>query len=540
MPPSTTTASGSPVPAGPAEPGRLTLFSYTVEPRSALYRGIMGLFLEAKSRYRIQFRPEEITSAVLPLLREGEGPAAVERCLDSLVDWGNLRRGHDTGRVATLDDFRRRHFVYQMTPAGEVAERAVGEVLEALERSGSLQRVMLGTIRRSLEAIAAEIAADSPRSEQVFEHLFNLTEQFNALTQNAGTFLIRLNEAIDSGEVNAEAFVLYKQAVIEYLEGFIAELSREAPRIGRLIADVEAAGAERMIALAAAADAAPGPLGLADPAAKLRQKWHGIGAWFVGVRQEPPTIELLRGAARAAINRILLVLERLHEKRFRRVSRTADLLRLAAWFDELSRPARLARNAPPEQGAEQAHRLFQAAFGLYGARHLGGRELDADLVAPSVSWWDAPGAVIAPALRTTGRVTPSGRPAQIADHSRAKRLLAERLRGERQAAEGALARFAGRGPLALAELPPLTPGELTLLLSLLDRLLAAAPDAAGRRETRSRDGRLRLVLTLPAGAAAAALRSPVPRAVVRSAAGRLSLPPWVLTVEDLRARRASA
>jgi uncharacterized protein (TIGR02677 family) len=542
------TPSPDPAPAHLREAGRLTLFSYTVEPLAWLYRAIMRLFLDAKARYRIQFRPDEIAAAVsaaLPADQELK-QETVDRCLDSLAGWGNLRRSHDTGRVATLDDFRRRHFVYQMTPAGEVAERAVGEVLEALERSGSLQRVMLGTIRRSLEAIAAEMAAEmapyekgrrAPRPEQVFEHLFNVTEQFSALAQNAGTFLTRLNEAIDSGEVNAEAFVVYKQAVIEYLEGFVAELSREAPRIARLIAEIEAAGAERMIGLAAAADAAPSPLGLADPAARLRQKWQGIGAWFVGVRQEPPTVELLRGAARAAINRILLVLERLHEKRFRRVSRTADLLRLAAWFDEL---ALAGREAPPGGTAEQAHRLFQAAFGLFGARHLSGREVDADLVAPDASWWDSPSAAIAPALRATGRVTATGRPGQIADHSRAKRLLAERLRGEREAGEAALARFAGRGPLPLAELPPLTEGELTLLLSLLDRLLAVVPDAAGRRETRSRDGRLKLVLALAAGTAAEAPRSAVPRARIRSAAGCLSLPPWVLTVEDVRARRVSA
>jgi uncharacterized protein (TIGR02677 family) len=519
--------------------GRLTLFAYTVEPLAWVYRATMRLFLDAKSRYRIQFRPDEIAAELRHALLAGPEPAhaVVERCLDRLVEWGNLRRSHDTGRVTTLEDFRRRHFLYQITPAGEVAERAVGEVLEALEKSGSLQSVMLGTIRRSLTAIAAEIEQSSPRPEHVFEQLFNLTEQFNALTQNASTFLTRLNEAIDSGDVNADAFIVYKQAVIEYLDSFIGELSREAPRIARTITQIERAGSERMIALAAAADAAPAPLGLADPAEKLRRKWRGIAAWFVGDGQEPPTVDLLRASARSAINRILLVLERLHEKRFRRVSRTADLLRLAGWFDEASRQP---------GGSERAARLFQAAFGLFGARHLGGREPDADLVDPSASWWDAPPVLVAPSLRATGRVSAAGRPGQIADHSRVKQLLVDRLRDHREAGAAALSLFADRGPLALADLPVLTGDELAMLLSLLDRLLSVAPGAAGRREVRSRDGRLRLTLDLPGApgipvpADEASARAPGTLAVVRTAAGCLTLPAYVITVEDRMPQRIPA
>lgn len=515
--------SSAPLPR--ATGGRLTLFSYTVEPLAPVYRAILRHFLEAKTRYQIQLRPEEIASELRRSFREL--PAGdVDRALDRLVEWGNLRRSHDTGRVATLEDFRRRHFLYQLTPAGEVAERAVGEVVEALERSGSLQRVMLGSILRNLDAILQELESGEPRPDRLFEHLFNLTEQFKALTENASTFLARLHEAIDQGEVHAEAFIVYKQAVLEYLEQFLGELSETAPRITQTIRAVEARGIDRLAALAARADAAPSPLGLRDPAGELRRKWRGIAAWFVGDGRDPATLELLRKAARGAINRILLVLERLHEKRFHRFSRTTDLLRLAGWFDRL---------ADEENGEEKAHRLFQAIFGLFGARHLGGLEEDPDLVLPGASWWNVPPVAIAPALRETGRSTTLGRPARIVDHSTVKRLLAERHRREREARSAALARFAGQGPIPLSALPVLSPDEFDLLLSLLDRLLAIPPGPAGTRVARSRDGRLRLRLEEP---------EPGRLATVETAAGRLTLPAYVLTVEDAMAapalREASA
>jgi uncharacterized protein (TIGR02677 family) len=498
----------------------LTLFSYTQQELTPLYRATMRLFLEAKERYRIQFRPGEV-AAELPRVgyRDEVDRAALDRALDQLVSWGNLRRSHDTGRVATLEDFRRRHFFYQMTAAGEAAERAVGEVVAALASSGSLQRVMLGAILRGLGELAAELLEPAPRPERLYELLFNAGEQFRALTENAGVFLGRLHEALDASEVSAPAFLLYKQAVLEYLEQFVAELAELTPRIASEVGRIQAAGTERMVALAAQADKTPTPEGTRDRSEELRRRFQGMVVWFLGDGREAPTVEALRGAARSAVARILVVLERLQEKRFRRVNRTADLLRLAAWFDALD------ALEDDEDGGLRAHRLFQDAFGLFGARHLSGRHEDPAAVPPGASWWEAPPVPVPPALRSTGRNTATGRPGQVADHAEAKRFLVERHRREREARAAALARFAGRGPVALADLPPLGEDELAALLSLLARLLAVPP-AGGVREARSADGLLLLRLEEPAEGE---------WAVVAARTGRLTLPAYVIEVEDATA-----
>jgi len=512
-------------PTGAPDPyRRLTLFSYTVESNAPLYRAVMRLFLEAKARYRIQFRPDEVAAELRRAGFELELPeGGLERALDQLVEWGNLRRSHDTGRVTTLEDFRRRHFLYQLTAAGEAAERAVGEVVTALETSGSLQRVMLGAILRNLDHLVRQLDRDAPQPERLFEALFNIAEQFKALTENASTFLARLHEAIDRGEVHVEAFRIYKQAVLEYLDKFLDELKEIAPRIRQRIRQVEGRGVDRMIELAASAEETPEPLGMADPAEMLRRRWQGVTAWFVGAGAEAPTVDKLRAAARGAIHRILLVLERLHEKRFRRVSRAADLVRLATSFERLA--------ATPD-GEPRAHRLFQATFGLFGARHLGELHEDPEVAPAGASWWEAPPVPVARSLRETGRMTSPGRAARIVDHSQAKRFLAERHRRERQARAQALTCFADRGPLSLAELPRLGPDEFRLLLELLDRLFSIRPEADGAREARSHDGRLVLRLEPPA--------APDQLARVETSAGTLTLPAGTLTVDDLTAGGAAS
>jgi uncharacterized protein (TIGR02677 family) len=515
---------------------RLTLFAYTVESLAPLYRAVMAEFVEAKGRYRIQLRPEEVGAAVERAgfggLLAGDDSGQLERALDKLVEWGNLRRSHDTGRVATLEDFRRRHFLYQVTPAGEAAERAVGAVVDALESSGSLQTVMLGAILRNLEVLARELALDAPAPAVLYEALFNVTEQFRALAENASTFMTRLHEAIEAGEVKTDAFLLYKQAVIAYLEEFVGELAAIAPQVTARVREIEAAGGghgvERLTTLAARADRAPTLDGVRDVSGELARQWRGLAAWFVDAGGTPATVDLLRGAARGAINRILMVLERLHEKRFRRVNRTADLLRLAAWFDA----ADASVGGATEAGTE-IHRMFHASFGLASARHLGGVEQDPERaerleqVRPGTSWWAAPAVAVAPALRETGSSAVRGRAAQVVDYSRVRRRLADEHRQRRAEREAALSRFAGAGPRLLSELPTLDAGEFALLLALLDRLFSIVPSAGGRRETWSGDGRLRLVLDPPEAGAPA---------VVRTDAGHLTLPDFALTVEDRTAR----
>jgi len=521
IPENSTAEEKSAVPGGSVYP-RLSVFAYTVEGLAPLYRAIMRLFVEAKASYRLELRPAEIAaelerrSAIPGDLATRPSREELDRALDQLSTWGNLRRTHDTARVATLEDFRRRHYLYQLTPAGEAAERAVASVIEALENSGSLQTVMLGAILRNLAALAEEIGKDSPSPAALYEGIFNVTEQFTALTENASTFMARLHEAIDASEVETEAFIVYKHAVIAYLEEFIGELARLAPRIEAQIRAVEEGGeVEKLVRLAAEADRAPSLGGERDVSGRLEGQWRGLSRWFVGTAEEPATVERLRSAARRAINRILQVLERLHDKRFRRVSRTADLLQLARWFESA-------------EGETDAHRLFQNAFGLASARHFGGFDEERDLVRASVSWWRGTPVEISQMLRESGRIAPSGAAARVVDHSAARRRLAEAHARRHRRFLRALERFAGRGPLPVGELEPLSDEEFELFLELLDRLLALPPDTRGLRRGRSRDGRLGLRLEAPADGE---------RAVVHTAAGRLELPAYTLTVEDLVAAR---
>ena len=63
--------------------GRLPIFSYTVEPLAPLYRAVLRLFLDAKGRYRIQFRPDEVATELRRAgFREEVPEGGIDRALD--------------------------------------------------------------------------------------------------------------------------------------------------------------------------------------------------------------------------------------------------------------------------------------------------------------------------------------------------------------------------------------------------------------------------------------------------------------------------
>jgi uncharacterized protein (TIGR02677 family) len=115
-----------------------------------------------------------------------------------------------------------------------------------------------------------------------------------------------------------------------------------------------------------------------------------------------PGPEQLRGAAGQALGQLITNAKRLLDSSGTGFSRRADFLRLARWFAAAD--------------DEQAHRLYDAAFGAYPARHLlfGPDEPD-PRIGPTTSWWYAEPIPIPVSLRERGDRTMRGRTSRVPD-----------------------------------------------------------------------------------------------------------------------------
>lgn len=484
------------------DPARFKPFSYLTAQNTELYRRVMLAFVAAKRRFVVHLRAEDIGQS-LP----GDDLQAITDALKQLVAWGNLRADPDTSRVTSVEDFHRARFLYQLTHAGEAAERSLAVYDEQLGRRGALQAVALGDIAaglRALRALAAEPEPDVGRSGLV---LRDLVGRCGDLAENAQAFMGSLQRTIDLYELEVDAFLAYKDRLIDYLERFIKGLATTGAEIAELLSEIGEADVDRLLRLVAerdAEDVAPGgeasrEQSVAAELAGWRERWLGLRQWFISAPGHPSQAKLLRASALKAIPDLLGVVALLNQRRSGRSDRNADFRELAVWFAQ----------APDEAAM---HSLWQASFGLNSARHL---TIDGDTaqareqspVRPSTPWRDAPRLMISPRLRRTGSYERRGKPSRVIDRRSERQFLAARAAAEAEQAAAARARLITEHPVRLSELDVLDADAFSLFLALLGHALAARrPDEPVIR-TVTGDGSLEISLTPIAGAGLVEIRT---------------------------------
>lgn len=505
------------------EDGRYQPFAHLTVQNADLYRQLMGVFVTAKQQFSVHLRPEDVHAA---LPAEDRQPLeAVTSALQSLERWGNLRADPDTSRVTAVEDFYRRRYIYQLTRAGEAAEQALAAYDEELGRRGELQAVALADIATQLRTLLALHRQPEPDPAVVHLALLALVDRFTGLAENARAFMGSLQRAIDLHDAEIEAFLAYKDRLIDYLKRFIEDLVTRGAEIAALLDELGephvAGPAGRLLRTAAereAADAAP------DAAADARERahrrwlgrWAGLRAWFLSGAGRPSQAKLLRAAARHAIPDLLGVVRALNERRSGRSDRSADFRTLALWFAQA-----------PDDAAR--HRLWRSAFGLYPARHL---TIDQEAlesgqsqpVPAATPWYEAPGVRISPQLRRTGSYERRGRARAVEDRTQARQYLAQLARKQAAETAAARARLATRGQVRLGDVGELDPAAFGLFLQLLGDALAAWHPGRDSVTATTNDGTMEIRMTrLPNGGTAE----------VRTSGGVFSGPDHLVEILDL-------
>lgn len=485
-------------------------FAYLNAPNAPIYRRVMRALMAEKERFTVHVRPEQVSEALRVDGGEPVEGQVVADALERLADpkWGNVLAFPDSSRVTALEDFYRRRMLYQMSRPGEAAERALAQYDAALGTRGSLQSVALEDIVVLLTHLRDTVAdheagrpADAARTHQA---LRSLRERFAELAENAVAFMGSIQRTIDLHDADVEAFLAYKEQLIEYLERFIHDLLTRGAAIAELLGSIPPEGVEFLATTAAereATDAAPGEAETAAAAARevwLRQ-WSGLTDWFVSSPGRDSEAKLLRARARAAIPSLLAVVRSLHDKAGGRTDRTHDYLTLARWFANLD-----------DDG--DRHRLWRTAFGLTPVRHLSVTAETEDAWAAAdlgnaTPWAEAPAVRISPQLRRTGSYERRGKAVQVADRSDAKALLVARAREEAEQTAAARRRILTHGPRPLSAFGELDPDAFRLFLGLLGDALAAMGPRGETAQVHTSDGELTVTLRRVPGAGVAVIRT---------------------------------
>lgn len=461
------------------------LFTFATTDRRDVHIAIMTVF-EDGAVLGPSMTFDQIRSGLVDLgWDEPLDDAELDRALGALVGWRLLEATQDHGaRYTTPEEFERRNLNWSLTPHGIAAIGGLLHALEVLRRAVSLQPAVLDAIADGLgdlHSLASDDAADHAR---ITTRLAEVESHMTSLVGNVRQFNSQLQRLMREDATADEVFLEVKERTVTYLQEFVNGVERPMRRVALGVSRIDEYGVATLLDRALAG-ANLAPVAGEDPApewlAERSKRWGALRAWFAPEDGSEPRIRRLESVARQAIVQLLRVLERRREARCRSVSIPHDFRALARWFAAAS-------------GEGEAHRLFNAALGLWPARHPHLLVEDAEAVPSTTSWLDAPPVVVAPSLRTTGSLQHRGRPSPVGDPA------AVRARRQREQAQDLArsyevrARLRSDGLVRLSTFGRLDREAFEELLALLGRALSAPRAGDGSRRATSADGQVEIVL----------------------------------------------
>ncbi|RDG36689.1 TIGR02677 family protein, partial [Streptomyces corynorhini] len=456
---------------------RLTAYTYLSAPDRLEYLAVMRVF--RRSALLTDLAVPDVLARLAdgaPGPARGLGAQTLTARLEQLVRWGNLVRGGHTVRASSISDYHRAGSRYQLSKLGERIQRDADEVLAGADAAREVSRELPALIERGLRELAERVRSpQGVEPRDALERVSTVFAQFTEFTGSVRDFYAYLGQVLARYDLDSAAFEGFKELLLDYVETVTDDVSFRAPRIA---AALELLWPE-LPGLLKRLDAHAGGLTEAAPGGgagtrvlrgrgRARADWEGLRGWFTDQDGTGSEADRLRDATTRALRSLLADAKRTLRSASGDTSRRKDLLRLARWFDE----------AAPQD----AHDIAVAAFGLYGARHLGVAPAPDEALPAQTSWWTGPAVEVPVALRERGSRAQRGRASAVEDHSAQKELLRRTARAE--AAERRAAADELRGVADRFGGVELTPAALGLLLELLATALGKArlPGARGARE----------------------------------------------------------
>jgi uncharacterized protein (TIGR02677 family) len=435
---------------------RRDLFRYLTCEESADYVAIMDLFAATLLT--------DLSAGELAGQLAGRGvdlsrDTAEARCRQ-LSDWGNLVPSIRDARVATVTEYIRSRSRYQVSKLGGRVHRQALEILHASDGAREVARELLGQIVQSLDRILAMLdrghAGGALDAEALAGEVTTVFSNQRLFTDSVRDFYAYLAGILSRYDLAGDEYAKFKELLLVYIDLITADVNRHAPAVAHRVGLV-LAQADLVLQALAALPGLTSPDGVQVERAqgRTRTDWEELAAWY-DASHGASGPEQLRGAAGQALGQLITNAKRLLDSSGTGFSRRADFLRLTRWFAAAD--------------DEQAHRLYNAAFGAYPARHLlfGPDEPD-PRVGPTTSWWQAQPVPVPVSLRERGDRTMRGRSSRVPDPT------ADRLRLTAEAQREAEQRQAAAAELALAGAlhgATISPAARDLLLDLVGALLA--------------------------------------------------------------------
>ncbi|HBE76514.1 MAG TPA: TIGR02677 family protein [Firmicutes bacterium] len=477
--------------------------SYLNQGNTWRYRAILGYCFRQHERLHHYVYPEEIydylhTDSLFGSYSEEQ----LQQDLKQLVDWKNLIPRQETGRVQTIDDFKRKKFRYQCTPYTIEIERMIVRLRQLGDSfGGSLEATLFERLQKALSQLQEQgMVLDDAELNQSWEDLYGY---FRNMVQNASDYLAHLKSDKVEEQMMTAAFVVYKNAFTQYLQNFILSMQRASFKIEallkkvspQLIAEITGRLADYQLSIPRL-DAKPSREELII---SYRDKYQSMAEWFLGRPGHPSELLSLQNETTETIRRITRFAQRLGERAQAFRSRRHDYIHLAGWFAGM-------------EDIGEAHQLASLLFGVSRTRHLYGGMRLSDNIESKI--WEEPPTVVTLIPRVSG-YREKTKPGAVINRSKEKQETLREYLIEQRRNEALIEKLIVDDKIIMANLDEIDVFVRKTLLSWITRCMQSRD-----RTIQTETGRTIWLKDDPSGR----------RIVLQAADGALEMPNYILEI----------
>lgn len=505
---------------------RLRMYAYLAVPEYAhTYFAIMRVF---SASLMADLSATDVATALAAFERAGwidpgesKTTKVIDR-LDRLTKWGNLTLGRRETNARSIAEFSQGSIRYQVNKLALRIHREAEAVLKVPLGAREVSREMLPAIQRGLQAIRDSVAKlyttehrSGPASAEVTalrselsEQVTTLFLQHDELANTVRDFYAYVGQVVARHDLNPQEIAGLRGLLVEYIQRVVDDVLRHTVPIVEALTRLKPLLPDLLLFLAPADE-------LGDEVERARgrteEDWLGLADWFVSRSGKISQVEALRNATTKAIGSLLSNVKRATGGAGVSPGQRRALIGLAQRFNEST--------------IEEAHGLYDEAFGLCSARHWH-LAPEADETFPITQWRD--GSKTRLMVVTSGQVDRSARggTSKMVENPLGRELALEEARRQAEQVNAAHAELRD----ASARLAEVTLSAVALaeLYGLLQRTFGQLDPAGGTGEFTDVRSGLRMRVRLQPGT----------RTQVRAETGTLTLADVSIALIVMTSKRA--
>ncbi|NDL66789.1 TIGR02677 family protein [Anaerotalea alkaliphila] len=425
------------------------------------YRAIMRTFYINDLRYRHWLDKETVFNSLKGEERFSE--YTLEMCaqdLEALHQWGNLSAVQDTSKVGTYQQFVNKQFRYQMTEYAIEIERMTVRLENLFIEGGSLEPTLMERLKEQLQRIPEQLHAEPGA---VGGWWSALTNDFQRLNQSYQDYIRDWSGAKAEELMKTKHFLVYKEKLVEYLRHFIKALQQHGHEIEGILKKVPI-GDKRALFERITDYESDVPrvdmetLKREDLYRNVEGKYQSIESFFMGsAAGQASELETILAMTNEIIRRITRYAATILEQSSQYSSRKEEYRTVAALFSGMG-------------SVDDAHRLAAQVFGIAGYKHFAGDYTRGTESIQSSIYEEPPvEEVLTPRIRTYREKVEK---TAIADHSREKAAMRERVLKERETEREILMRHLESGRIEMDGIGKVSASVRRSLLRWLTRAIA--------------------------------------------------------------------